>query len=205
MIPGGALAAIFLLSLVPGYVFLRLSATARRPRQQSPLAESLEVVAVGIATTGSSFVFWVLVKPGAVLTALDTPDSSADLRRQALLAVVILGLATGLACIWSWALQRRRPNRFQLSVWYDVFSKDNIPKGHLAFVAVQLTNGVTVSGNLHSYTWAPDTSHRDISLTRPIVVTRGKKSEHPDFDFLSVSEEQIRHIAVKYARNEAPG
>jgi hypothetical protein len=68
------------------------------------------------------------------------------------------------------------------------------------YAAVELSNGTTVEGVLHDYTWAPDVTHRDIALAKPIRVTKEGETKEPDYDFLVVPGNEVRHIALQYVQ-----
>ena len=92
MLPSGLVAAAFLLSLIPGWWFLRRTESQRRPRQLSTLQEMLELVGVGIATTGLAIALGLLFFPDVVLDH-DFPAATASEIRMDV--GLVLGSLTG--------------------------------------------------------------------------------------------------------------
>lgn len=205
MAPSSTLAALFLLSLVPGWLFLRASEGARPPRPQSGLLELLEVIAVGLATTGASLALWVVFKPSAVLGASRAPETGSDLQDAMAVALVILGLACGIALVAAAVYRSRSKARYEVGVWQTVLNKRAVPKAHLQWVRVSLVDGGAVEGVLFAYTRGTGATHRDVALRSPIFeVSGGGKRRETDYDRLTVSGEQVVTVAVRHWPRTAP-
>ena len=97
MLPGSLIGVFFVVCLVPGWTYYRATRSHRPPVEQSSLAESLELIATGVATTGAATFFAALTMPERVL-ALGRISTGPDLRDAALLGVCVIGAATGWRC-----------------------------------------------------------------------------------------------------------
>lgn len=162
----------------------------------------MELVAVGVVTTGLAACGGVLAFPRAMLSLRTTPETVNDLRVYALRVLAVFGSAILISVAAGLVVSRFRGSpaaSLQTGVWWDVLQAQKIPSGKVAHVAVELADGYTVDGLLTSFTWSPDVGHRDIALSPPIKVTRKGEPIVPGYDALIVPGEQIRHIAVKYA------
>lgn len=200
MLPGGGLAALFLLSLVPGFVFLRISERARKPRAQSQLLELLEVVAVGAATTGVAGVCWITIIPGGFYRLfVSGPASGADLREAAWLLLWVLIQAIALAVLLAFALDSFTQDRFAPSVWHGTLARSRVPAGHIPHVLIELVDGTQVEGTLAHYTMADDVAHRDVALLGPVITVTFEGNHHRRrYDSMIVPGEQVRTIALRY-------
>ena len=210
MLPTGIVAVVLLLSLVPGWIFLRVSEPARRPRNQSELQEVLELVAVGVGTTGLALTLAVLFRSDGVYALHPRPRSAEDLHEIALSVVLVLLLATAIAlaigALVRWTSTRTQ-GKLGTSVWWDILKPESVPPGKLPYLQVTLNDekGTTVEGVLASYTWQSDSTHnRDLALKAPIrypdgTNTDGKSvSRRPGYDFVIIAGGDIRQVAIKH-------
>lgn len=203
MLPASAVAAALLLSLVPGWLFLRLTETARRPRHQSDLQEVLELVTVGVLTTGLAVAGIALTCPGGALDLEVSPDTAHELRKLAGYVVGTFALALFLAWVFARIAIWRSPapkSSLGTSVWWDVLRAEKVPDGMAPYAMVTLNDNTTVEGIVATYTWQSDTSHyRDIALRAPIRFPVGDgKSRKPPYDFLIIAGTDIKQLALKY-------
>jgi len=203
VLPASAVAAILVISLIPGWLFLRLSEKARRPRHQSDLQEVLELVAMGVLTTGLAVALVAALRPAGLLS-LDIPPADArGLRELAASVVGTVLLALGLAAVFGVIVAKTSPAptaSLVTSVWWDVLGAENVPAGRAPFVMVTLTDGRTVEGILSTYTWQSESSHyRDIALRAPIRYPAGENlSLKTSYDFLIIAGTDIEQIALRY-------
>ena len=109
MLPGGLVAAALLLSLVPGWLFLRLTEKVRRPRHQSQLQEVLELVAVGVGTTGAAILLAALVRADGMYHLKIPPENGDDVRNWAWSVVLLLLLAVGGSAGVAHLVRKTRP------------------------------------------------------------------------------------------------
>lgn len=215
MLPSGFIAAAFLLSLVPGWWFLRRTESERRPRELSAIQETLELVAVGVLTTGLVAFLGVALWPELVLEFKWPATSAREVRFDAAILIATMLAATTLAEIAvrvSRYFNRRSNAETNIGVWWATFRPDKVPPGQLAYVALVLTDGSTVEGVLDSYTWHADVIHRDIALMAPIKFTEASSNlpwqkpelvkKLPSYDRLIVPATQIKHVALKYTSRE---
>jgi hypothetical protein len=198
MLPGGTIAAAFILALIPGWLFLRFTDRSRQPRAQSSLQELLEVVAVGLATSGAALLFWGWARPDAIFSLMRQPDSANELQVSLWSATTVLAMAPGLSLLAAWLARRLRPESYSLGVWWEVLTKEHIPAGHTAHIAIDLGDGLAVDGVLHAYTWSDDAAHRDISLEAPIRFTRASGEIATSFDRVVIPGDEIKHLSLQY-------
>lgn len=206
MPPAGLSALLVLLASVPGWLYLtwteRLQPTARR----TGLHELLEVVAVGVATTGPAVLAVVLVPHRWVPFTLDlerwaengAPYLQDHLRAAALTVVLVTVLALLLARAIYWFGPRRHApgDEFHLrgNVWTRALGAR--PKGQLPWVGLQLVDGTLVEGVLHSMS-LHEGDDRDIALTQPIRVTpNGEPARPVALERVVFPAREIRYITV---------
>jgi len=204
--PAGLSALLVLLAFVPGWLYLtwteRLQPTARR----TGLHELLEVVAIGVATTGPAVLAVVLVPHRWVPFTLDLerwaenggPYLQDHLRAAALTVVLVMVLALLLARAIYWFGPRRAApgDEFHLrgNVWTRALGAR--PKGQLPWVGLQLVDGTLVEGVLHSMS-LHEGDDRDIALTQPIRVTpHGEPTRPASLDRVVFPAREIRYITV---------
>lgn len=206
MLPASAVAAVLLLSLVPGWLFLRLTETARRPRHQSDLQEVLELVTVGVLTTGLAVAAVSILRPAGVLNLSVPPTEARHLRELAATVVGTFTLALVLASLFARIAIMRSPapkSALGTSVWWDILRAEKVPDGMAPYALVTLNDDKTVEGLLATYTWQSDTSHyRDIALRKPIKYPVGEgMSRKPPYDYVIIAGTDIKQLALKYVPN----
>lgn len=201
MLPGSWVAALLLVALIPGYAYLRLSEDARRPRDSSSLEELLEVLSVGLATTGVAVALFVLLWPGRVLDTLAraTRHSPGDLRAVILLVSCIASLALGIACLASWTVRSlsRNKNSFAPNVWDVTLGLRR--EQHLPYAVLDLKDSKRrIEGVLHSYTVLEGDHPRDIALSSP-KINEGGKTWPAGADYVVISAEEVSKIWFRLA------
>lgn len=203
MLPASAVAAALLLSLVPGWIFLRLTEKARRPRHQSDLQEVLELIAVGVLTTGLAVAAVAVFRPAGVLNLKFPPTDARELRELALSVVGTFLLALGFAVAFAFAFRSTsaaKKSSLVTSVWWDILSAEKVPPGMAPYALVTLNDDTLVEGIVSAFTWQSDSSHhRDIALRAPIrFPVGGGKSRKPPYDRLLIAGTDIKQLALKY-------
>jgi hypothetical protein len=198
VLPTTSVAALLLLALVPGYAYLRLSEDARRPRDHSALDEFLEVLAVGLGTTGLASLVLVLCWPEEVAetlkkASLDSPDA---LRAVVVLGAVVAGLALGIACLGSWLTRLPGAGSYSANVWRATLGLRD--ESHLPWVVVELKGDDPrrLEGVLHAYTTLDGDHPRDLALLAPRISKDGTTWES-GADFVIVSAEEIAAIWLR--------
>jgi len=204
MIPGNNLAVLLMLALVPGWVYLRLRQRHTAVIQAPGLAQLLEVLAVGLATTGTAVLLFVLV-PHTWLPFTVDVDAWADQGSGYARANPRVLLATGanvllVACVSSWLLDRAlRRQRSELylgpGVW--VYALRQRPKGTLPYLGVMLRDRTLAEGLLHSCSLEAS-EVRDVALSAPIRITEpGRNAPRPvQVERLVLPERDISYITV---------
>ena len=211
MVPGGGLALVALLALVPGWVFLRLRQRHTPLPQTAGLAQLLEVLAVGLATTGTAAVLLVVV-PHRWLPFLADVDEWARLgggyastnpRNVLASAAAILGLA----CVFATAadrVSRRQLSELSLGPGVWVHALRERPRGKIPYLALQLNDGTLVEGPLHSCSLEAS-EVRDIALRAPIRITRpGAAAGLAGVERVVIPEREIRWITVQHVPGAGP-
>ena len=215
MAPPATLGALLLvLALVPGWLYLRLVERLQPPSRTSGLHQLLEVLAVGVATTGVSAMAVVLIPHRLLPFVLDVPAWVAKgdgyLRMHVRPAASAVALVFAVAVLLAYGLYRlrarRKPAEFssQGDVW--IHSIGERPVGKHPYIGLQLNDGRLVEGPLHSFTFGAETGKRDIALSRPIRVTaKGGAAPQPlpNLDRLVVPESKIEMITVILAPAKA--
>lgn len=199
MLPTTSIAVLLLVALIPGYAYLRLSEDARRPRDHSALDEFLEVLAVGMGTTGLAGVFLMLFWSDEVAetlanASLDSPDA---LRRAVMLGGVTAALALGIACLASWATRLPGAGSYSPNVWRATLGLRE--KTHLPWVVLELKGekGRRLEGVLHAYTTLDGDHPRDVALLSPRI-SEGGRTWDANADFVVVSAEEIALIWLRH-------
>lgn len=182
MLPGSYLTAGFLLALVPGWTYLRLRSRRDPALPRTGLDQTLEVVAVGLMTTGLAAALWALL-PASVTQLLDVARLAGDgggdyarthVRRGVATVLVVLVVAELLAYALFLAFHRDGKRQFRReTVWAGALG--NRPPGR-PWVGVDMRDGRLIEGWLLAYPTGDEHEHRDLALqatpNAPIRVTR---------------------------------
>ncbi|PKV78322.1 DUF6338 family protein [Nocardia fluminea] len=163
-----SLTVVFVLfSLVPGWFYLRLVERTRPARKVSGLHEVMQMLAVGLATTGFALLIVVLLPSSWLVdwVAL-VQDGRAyvlpHLRRVVVSIAVLFVLAILIAYLLYWCRARRSPTGFkpEETTWVSAFNAS--PKGSSPWLVIEMADGRKIEGWLHSYD--PDEEKPDIAL-----------------------------------------
>jgi hypothetical protein len=215
--PPATLGALLLvLALVPGWIYLRLVERLKPPTGTSGLHQLLEVLAVGVGTTGVSAMALALVPHGwlpftlnlRIWAAKDGAYLRTHYRAATWSVALVFVVAVGLAYLLYGLRSIRRPAEFrsQGDVW--VHSIGERPAGTHPYLGLQLKDGRLVEGPLHAYTFGAEAGKRDIALAKPIRITPaagGEAIERPNLDRLIVPESALEYITVIHVRAKGTG
>jgi Family of unknown function (DUF6338) len=214
LIPNSLLAlAIFLASIGPGFVHVRI-AERRGPRGlRTPLTELAELAVVGSAATVAAAAIWLgigelvhALEAGRLLT--DT-DAYFDDEPGAIVAFVLLSLATsyalaiGAATILYKGIQHGKPPKSfseNTTGWVQAMFSERPHENTVVLAVVELSDGKKVSGVVRGFT-AESGENRELRLTAPIAITRAKDGlleEADSLDFVLLRERDIRSIIGRY-------
>jgi hypothetical protein len=207
VIPGSIAIGVLLIALVPGWVYLRLRERLRPAAENTALSELLEVLAVGLATTGVAATILTIVPSSWVPFLLDVSRWAIggnhyvrDHVRQAVVsAFVLLTLAVGIAWVIYWLQRRRQPAEFEPvgNVWVHAIGQR--PRGTVPWVGLQLDDGMLVEGLIHSLAMADGAGiNRDIALQAPIRVTNAPGAAPTDLPLhrVIIASDRITRITV---------
>jgi uncharacterized membrane protein YidH (DUF202 family) len=206
MLPSGSLALLLLLALVPGWVFLRLRQRHSAQPQMAGLAQLLEVLAVGLATTGTAVVALVIAPHRWLPFFADVDkwaqqggDYASTQPRNVMTSVVaVLVLACVLAALADQVFRRQRSELYLgPGVW--VYALRERPPGTLPYLAIALQDGSLVEGLMHSCSLEAS-EVRDVALGAPIRITPSASlSPSPvEVERVVIPEREIRHITVQH-------
>jgi hypothetical protein len=194
-VPGSVVGALVLAALLPGYLFLQLTARYR-PADHNPsaLEEAALFATVGVLTSGLSALVVAGIWSDSVAIVLTTPAglwTGSTVRLALLLTVIVFELATLGAVLAAHFYKKGKDVQSGKFAWKDALP----PEGR--FLQIALTDGITVCGQLHTYDDVPRGVGRDLVLVPPI-----SSFYSPDdvielqADMLIVNETQIHSIAV---------
>lgn len=214
MLPGGLLALLLAVALVPGWLYLHLNRRLEPARSRSGLDELLEVVAIGLLTTGSAVSAVLLLSdtlperfwPGWLFIELSPWASQgasylAEHARQALVTgLTVLVAASAMAWLTHHWRRRKQPPEFvAASVWAHALGSR--PKGctHV-WAGVHLVDGTLAEGVLDSIDLDDSAkAGRDLALKAPIFTTSSdgvrQKSE---LHRLVLPDGRVAHIGVRH-------
>jgi hypothetical protein len=201
VIPGALVSALFVVGILPGYLYLSWTRGLRESRSpDSPLESLLEVVGVGLATTGMTILVGAWLRAdelSGLARRLEDPHWTGPLIRDlARTTLVVLVVSVGLAAVGALGIRAMRPKRYYPRIWQEVFAER---KGEFTWVRIDLVSGKSFAGALHGSDFAVADGERDVVLRSPIreIVSPGQ-SETVEADRLVISESDIALIRVHY-------
>ncbi len=202
---------LFMASLGPGYVYVRV-AERRVPRaERTPLLEAAELLVIGALTTTvvSMLVLWGARELGLVDLGVARRDGLGYLLLHplrgftTLTAIFFLSyLLAGLAAL---AVNRGRlPTQQPGTVWSEVLGRQKATTDAIA--TVELRDGRMLQGRVASYTLDLATEGRELALSAPMRQRAGRHSPVQDVPdhYLVLREEDLLYVAVTYQAKPAP-
>lgn len=207
MIPGALVSALFVVGVVPGYLYLSWTRGIRESRSpDSPLESLLEVVGVGLATTGTTVLVGAWLRSddlSSLARRLESPDWTGPLIRDlAGTTLAVFLVSVGLAAAGAIVARAMKPRRYYPRIWQEVFAER---KREYTWVRVDLASGTSFAGALHGSDFAVDEGERDIVLRRPIQkISTDGRLEAVGVDRLVISEADIALIHVEYQPGKPP-
>ena len=201
---------VFLASVGPGYVYVRVAERWRPYRERTVLREAAEIVVSGSLATLVGVVVALLV---ARITNL-LPDREALIDgagrylvfhpgRLGLTLLIVLVVSYGLA----WVIARFAPGRgaevFADSGWYGALER-KLPKDHGVRATVELQDGRTIAGAVRAFTSEPTPiDDRELMLaatdSSPMLVrTADGRVESIGDQFVLLRGDEIRYITGTY-------
>lgn len=207
MLPTGLSAFLLLLVFVPGWAYLAWMERVRPAAGRRGLSELLEVVAMGVATTGPAILLLILIPHRALPFTIDLEQwadggaeyLASDLDGLAWSAVLVLGVALLMAYLLYRMQRRGRSKEFhpEAGVWARALGAR--PRGKVPWVGIMLKDGRLVEGVLHSFTLNDIGDDRDVALGKPIRVTETGQSvavNLPALERFVVSAREIEYMTV---------
>lgn len=192
-----------LLSLVPGWLFLRRLERIRPASNATGLNEILQVLAVGLSTTGLAVLIVILLPRGWLVDPVALVKGGrayvlAHLQRVALSITATFLLAIAIAYLFSWVRSVGGPKGFDTvgNPWVSAFNAS--PKGKHPWLIVEMADGRRVDGWLKNYDPDKDTKP-DIVLQGRIHVTPsdgGERSELKKANRFIVVGDQVVTVTI---------
>jgi hypothetical protein len=199
---------LFLVALLPGFIFLVLREQHRPSRKLSPLRETATVLLVSILS-------YVPVLVAMVILAFLWPSFNAGLgaafsdleQYQALHAYRLAGsvaasvvLASGIAALCGWKLVSNKKVDPGASAWWQILSADgnNAPTATRR-VTVFLKDGGLLVGNLKSFSRdAEEHADRDLVLQGPLLYQGPLSTKLSELDGAAVvvSAREVQFLEV---------
>ncbi|MET8778795.1 DUF6338 family protein [Nocardia sp. NPDC004654] len=211
----GSLALVFLtFSLIPGWWHLRLLERTRPAGKTGGLNELLQVLAVGLATTGSAILVLILLPKGwpndwladpAALFKGGNAYAQANLRRVAVTAAAVLALACVIAILLYYVRSVGSQRGFKQLGDPWVYSLGNWPKDKVPYIAIELTDGRQIEGVLHTYSTDNGSSKPDIALKDCIRITPKDEDEpiRTLHDIVVVPGDQIVLVSLRILSSDS--
>lgn len=205
MLPGSFVAALLLVALVPGYLFLSRTRGYREATESdTPLESLLGIVTVGVATTGTTTIGFVLVFADRIACAareLNNDSWDGSLLRDVALAV---GLILGVACLLAWGaagcVRRLVPKRYHPRALKEVLAER---RHEFTWVRLELRDKSVLLGALHGSDFAVDSGSRDIVLRSPLKRNTGDGFDEVEASRIVVPEDEVRVMMVTYSPRPA--
>lgn len=194
MVPSSLVQLLVAVGLIPGFLFLRLTEKSRHPRNQSGLADVVEVLASGLASVSFVVVPILLAQPDATLDVLAQPRE--HVRVIVLLAILVVVGSCGAALVMARLVSWLRPPQFGQSVWAETF----LPKKHgfIREVLVEVEGRRRFQGKLMHFTLDP-TLEQQIVLGAPLYRVLRDGSKHQLLgDKLAFSGGHIVAVLLRY-------
>lgn len=203
---------VFLASVGPGYLYVRVAERWRPYRERTVLREAAEIVVSGsLATLVGVVVALLVARVVNVIpnreALIDAPGRYLILHpgRMGLTLLIVLVVSYGLA----WLIARFAPGRgaevFADSGWYGALER-KLPKDHGVMATVELQDGRTIAGAVRAFTAEPTpVDDRELMLAgsgeSPMLVRM------PDghvtsikHQFVLLRGDQIRYITGEYRK-----
>lgn len=200
---GSITALLVALAMVPGHIFLEMTRSRRQPTDRSALGELMELLAVGLGTTGVAIVIAILARPRWVQLSYNAAaagfrgSTDGEIRCTAALLITTVGLSILLAVGAGMALQRLLKQQFSPSVMQATLglAKD----GHIPVVTIRLADGSRVQGVLHSYSFSTEENSRAIALQSPMARQReGEAAKQLEDNYYIALGADIRDVALSH-------
>jgi hypothetical protein len=199
---------VFVVMLLPGFVFITLYTWDRPRRRWSAVEEAAAIVLASFlieaVTAGLYFLF--LQIPKVTAPSLDLLIREPD--EHLGWVVGLLGVSAGLAALASWPMRRRRVHPAVTSSWWTLFDKWQHGRDYTTtHIECSLDDGSAVTGVLGDWNTGEDESgDRDLILGAPITYKppgRQEYHEHP-VSVVCISARRIVAMFVAYRAGTSP-
>lgn len=209
-------AALFILLILPGIVYVAIRERRTPYEQRSAFRETGQVATVSIAVDAVALAVYVAIDAATPATTPDITKLILDGRTYFADVYLLVGawlaslfaLAVLIAAGAAWLLPSR-VHVSAMSAWWRLFKARprELQKRHpdvgtvMVNVGCYLCDGSYITGNLHSYSrLGEDVPDRDLVLAAPIKYRAAGATElkEMDADAICLSARQITRLTVKY-------
>jgi hypothetical protein len=199
---------LFLVALLPGFIFLVLREQHRPSKKLSPLRETATVLLVSILSYVPVLIavvvlafFWPSFNAGlgGAFSNLDQYQELHAYRLAATVASAVL-IGSGVAALCGWRLVSNKKVDPGASAWWQILSADgnNAPEATRR-VTVFLKDGGALVGNLKSFSRdAEEHADRDLVLQSPLFYQGPVSKEYSTLDGAAVivSAREVQFLEV---------
>jgi hypothetical protein len=198
---------VLVVSLGPGYVYVRVAERHEPRPERSQLLEAVEMAVFGaVASTISLTATLILADLTNAIDVSALIERSKTYFADHAVAALCAGLvATLLAYLVAFAAGFARHRSKQAAVWpgrtiwLDVLWHKRPTQDHTALTTIELRDGRVLIGMLYGFT-AQDAENREIALRAPLAAKPGPHGlfELLRDEFILLREEEVRYVSGKY-------
>lgn len=207
MLPGTLLGfVLFIASLGPGYVYVRVAERHDPRPERSQLAEAVEMAIFGaVATTMSAAVILMISGSTGLLdlsALVERPRAYLIAEPMRVLATLLATGGASYALAWTVGVIRHREEQAVVhpgrTMWLEMLWHAKPSQAHSTIATVELRDGRTVVGMVGGFT-AQDSEQRELALQAPLAARSGTGEFEPLPDtFLLIREDDILYLTGKY-------
>lgn len=207
---------VFLASVGPGYLYVRVIEQWRPFRERTPFREAAEIVVSGALATTVAVVLSMNIgqQTGLLSIAALATDPGQYLARHPPRAGGVIAIVLALSYGIAYATARLSPGKgakvYPDSAWYGAFERE-LPDEHAIVATVELRDGRRVVGLIRSFTAEPTpVDDRELTLCAPTggamlaSAAGGLPQPIPD-QFMLLRGSEISNVSFTYRPIVAPG
>jgi hypothetical protein len=207
VIPFGPFAVMALLTLPPGWLYLKVAGWRRPQGRGAGLSEVIDLagagtgaLAAGITISGLCSVWWSppLLDVRDWLAAADRSRYVHQHVPEVLSSSAVAFLASITAAIvFALMFTRRSRTGLQPPASLATHALGKLPKGRQPWVCIERDDDTAIEGVLLGYSYSTDRAGVDVAVRSPIYVTPpGRPPEGPNLDRVLVPGKRIRTVSV---------
>jgi hypothetical protein len=201
---------LFVASLGPGYVFLATTERRRPRRDQSQLAEAVQMAVIGAMASGAAAL--AVLGTGVLDRACLSKEGSHYFLLEPLRGLGALLLFFLLAYLGAWlgariwCLGLPKTHHPAATGWQLAFADRRSDRSDVTVLTIEMVDGRRVTGVLGDFTGTAD-DDRELVLVSPLAVQAAHDAEPIELDdkFLVLRESEIRAVSGRYKPGRRPG